>query len=241
MKNLKKASLLFVVLVSAVCVSCVNLLFNHIKGNGDLITLEITVPQFEKINIGGSAEVRFHASQEHRVVLTTDSNLFGYVDIFTRNNMLNIGTKNRYSLSFTKWLVDIYSPSLTGVLISGSGSFKSRDEIIASKFESNVSGSGKIEAAIECETFLAAISGSGRIAVAGKSGVSNINISGSGRFNGADFCVNSATVRISGSGNADICVSDNLNANISGSGSINYRGNPQINSSISGTGRIKRL
>ena len=136
MKKLKIAALLLIIWISVTCVSCTILFFAHIRGNGDLMTSEITVSQFTKINISGSAQVRFHASNEHRVVITTDSNLFEYIDIYTRGNTLNIGTKSRYSLSFTKWVVDVYSPSLIGISVSGSGSFKSKDTIMSPKFES---------------------------------------------------------------------------------------------------------
>ena len=243
MKRLNIVTLLFIICASIAFVSCISRGgFSTIKGNGNLVATEIAVSEFERINSGGSAEVRFHLSQEHRVVLTTDSNLIEYVEIITRNNSLNIGTKRGYSLSFTKWVVDVYSPTLTGISISGSGRFNSAEKITVPTFTSNLSGSGRIEVVLESETFSANISGSGRIVVTGNSNNSNIVISGSGRFNGTDFAVNYATVRISGSGNAGIWVTDNLSANVSGSGSIYYRGNPPtVNSSVSGSGRVNKL
>ena len=241
MKKINIVAFLLVIWTSFALVSCVISPF-HIKGNGILMTSEISASQFERINSGGSAEVRFHLSPEYRVDLTADSNIIEFVEITTRGNTLHIGTKNGYSLSFTKWLVDVYSPELTGISIAGSGTFKSEDIIVASKFNSSVSGSGRIEGLIETDNFSATISGSGRITVAGYSNDSSINISGSGRFSGLDFCINNANVRISGSGYADICVSDNLSANISGSGRIHYRGEPSIDPIIiSGSGRINKL
>jgi len=94
---------------------------------------------------------------------------------------------------------------------------------------------------INVPTFTAVISGSGNIIAAGNGGESNIDISGSGTFNGDELGVNKAVVRISGSGKANINVSEYLNANISGSGIINYSGNPKVNSKISGSGRLNKL
>jgi len=232
-----------------------------IRGNGNLVTSEKTVPAFEKINIGGYAEVRYYASEQYRVVVTVDENINEYIEIFTQNNVLNIRPQRDNNYKFTKFLVEVYSPVLTGVSISGSGNFTGVDKIIAPTFESIVSGSGKVEGVIECESFSARISGSGRIegtvesvnfsgnisgsgriTVSGASKNANVTISGSGNFNGGNFFAKIATVNISGSGRANICVEETLNARVSGSGSVNYCGEPaQINSNVSGSGRVRKM
>lgn len=236
---MSKKVILFAMIIGifAISVSCA---FNVITGNGSLVTSEKTVSTFEKIKVSSSAAVRFHASQEYRVVITVDENLNEYVEIEAENNVLSIGTKSG-SYSFTKFSVDVYCPVLTGVSMSGSGNFENTDKITVSSFESAVSGSGKINVTVECESFSATISGSGRINSTGNSKDANIVISGSGQFNGNDFTINNATVRVSGSGNMNISVTDNLKANISGSGGITYRGEPKIDSNVSGSGRIRKM
>jgi len=226
----------FVSLVSFV--SCEDL---PISGDGNLVTSERTVSSFEKITVSGSAAVRFHVSQEYRAVVTVDSNLEEYTRVFTRENVLNIGTE-RGNYRFTKYLVDVYCPVVTGVSISGSGQFSGDDTLIASTFDTNISGSGKIDGTIECDTFSVKITGSGKVTVGGNSNDFSIDISGSGNFNGDAFTVKNAAIRISGSGKVNIGVTDNLKAKISGSGDLNYRGDPPVlESSVSGSGRIRKL
>jgi len=242
---MKKLNFIILVLIIGLFGSCTVVLFENgniipRKGNGNLITSEKTVSPFERINISGSAEVRFYESQEYRTVVTVDSNLLEYTEIDTTGKTLNIGTK-RGSYSFTKYLVEVYCPAVNGVSISGSGRFYGMNGINVPAFTLNISGSGRVESTIESEDFSAKISGSGDIIVTGNCRDSNIEISGSGNFNGNDFVINKAEVRISGSGKATVNVSEYLNANISGSGNINYRGNPRIDTKISGSGRIKKL
>ena len=240
MKRSKKIILVAAVIgISACCVSCVAIL--PIKGNGNLKTSEITDFTFEKINCGGSAEVRFHPGEEYRTVVTVDENLEEYVEIFTKNNVLNIRNKSGHNISPTKFSVNVYCPVLNGVSMSGSGSFRSMDKILASTFESNVSGSGKIEGTVECDNYSAKISGSGRITIHGNSNDINVSISGSGNFSGNELSSKNATITISGSGNANVCVSDNLKARISGSGNVNYRGEAKVDASVSGSGRIRKM
>jgi len=211
-----------------------------IKGNGNFTTSEKFVSAFEKINIVGSAEVRFYASQEYRTIITVDSNLLEYTEIDIRGNTLSIGSK-RGNYSFTKYLVDVYCPIINSVSISGSGCFDGMNNINTKAFTANISGSGRIECTIESEAFYAKISGSGNITATGTSRDSDISIPGSGNFYGNKFTVNNATVRINGSGKVNINVSEHLKANIPGSGKINYYGNPKIDSKISGSGQLIKM
>ena len=253
----KLALLTFVIGIVFVNNSCEA---TFIKGNGILATSEKSVSEFEKINISGSAEVRFYESDEYRIVLTVDENLEKYVEIFTEGNTLRIKTKNG-AYRFTKFLVEVYCPSsLTAVSLSGSGSFKGMDNIITSTFDATISGSGDMRGDVECtnysakisgsgsmrgnivcQNFSSRISGSGEISVTGSSTDADITISGSGDFKGYEFNIKNADINISGSGSANVWVTDNLKAKISGSGNINYKGNPQVNSTISGSGKIKNV
>lgn len=237
MKNLMLFTLAFVSVVSAFFVSCA--IFITV-GNGDLVTLEKNVSSFQKVHCDGSAEIRFHASTEYRIIITADSNLIDNIETSVGNNTLKIGTKYG-NYSFTKFIVDVYCPALTGISMSGSGKFSTCDTITVSTFKSEMSGSGKVEGTIECDTFIARITGSGKINITGNCINSNITSSGSGNFNGFDFIMKDAVIDITGSGKADVHVTDYLKAIISGSGSINYLGDPSIDSHITGSGRITKM
>jgi len=235
---MNKKILLAIFIGFAALVSCNGL---PKMGNGNLVTSEKTVSTFEKITISGSAKVRYHVSEEYRAVVTVDSNLEEYTRVFTRDDVLNIGTA-RGSYWFTKYVVDVYSPTLASVSVSGSAQFSSGDAFNASTFDANISGSGKIEGTIECDALSAKISGSGRMIVGGNCKDFRIEIAGSGNFNGDDFTANNADVRISGSGRVNIGVTDNLKAKISGSGNLYYRGEPPVlEANVSGSGRVKKL
>jgi len=227
--------------IALVCSSCIITVAHPITGNGRVVTSARAVSAFEKIHISGSAKVRFHESQEYQVSVTVDSNLDEYTEVYVNGNVLNIKPKNGFTCSFTKLLVDVYCPVVTGVSVSGSGHFEGIDTIITPVFTVDISGSGKIGGTFECGTFSAKIAGSGKITAGGNSKHSNFSISGSGSFFGDTLSVNTAVVKISGSGNAYVNVTDSLKADISGSGAIYYRGNPQVDSKISGSGRVKKI
>jgi len=68
-----------------------------------------------------------------------------------------------------------------------------------------------------------------------------INLSGFGNYSAGDLKSNTATVSVSGAGNATVWVAQSLNVHISGAGNVNYYGSPQVTQNISGVGNIKSL
>ena len=210
------------------------------RGNGNTVTIEKKLPPFERIHIGGTAAVNYHLSNEYRVLVTVDSNLEEHLDIVTNDSRLSVRPKQGQRIFPTEFTVDVYSPSLSGVSLSGDVQFMGKDKISARDLSLRISGSGEIDADIICENFSANISGSGRISLSGSCNDLALTISGSGNFEGYDFQSNNADVRVSGSSRIDIWALENLKIRMSGSGWLRYRGNPYIDSSSSGSGYIGR-
>ncbi|MCL2063136.1 MAG: DUF2807 domain-containing protein [Candidatus Cloacimonetes bacterium] len=231
--------LLFLVFMIIMVLSCDP---ETIKGNGNIVESDVTISPFETINCDGSAEVRFHKSEEYGVLFSIDSNLEEYVEIFTNNNKaLVIRMKRSNSYQYTNFVVNVYAPTLNGISLSGSCSFNTNETIETENFEIAVTGSGNITGKLESNRLTTVITGSGRINLEGKSEDTAIRISGSGNFNGESFVVNNANINISGSGNISMNVLENLNVRISGSGRVRYSGNPNITSNISGSGRLIKM
>ena len=249
--NMKKASIIVVFFIISVG------LFSCIRGNSRLITTEQSVSSFEGIDIRSSADVNYYPSSETKVIVTVDENLLKYVKITVKNGILRIDTKNG-NYSFSKYTVDVYSPHLTEATISGSGSFDGKDKIVATNFETKISGSGKIKGNFDCDKFTATISGSGKIdcklectdfngkisgsgeiIFSGNTNNLDMKISGSGDFKGKSFKTDNADINVSGSGNVHTWVENYLKAHVSGSGNIYYSGNPKIDFNGSGSGKLR--
>jgi len=104
-----------------------------------------------------------------------------------------------------------------------------------------ISGSGEVTATgIAVDSFDVEISGSGRVEPTGTADTLVVGISGSGRYLGEDLEASVGTVRVSGSGEAVVNVTDDLDVDVSGSGGVQYIGDPRVAESISGSGDITR-
>jgi len=209
-----------------------------IRGNGEITNTELSLASFDRIRCSGSADITYHVGQDYKVIITTDSNLAEFVMATVDNNVLNIQTKNG-SYSFTELVVNVYCPEISGVILSGSGDFRANETIMTKNFELNIKGSGDVKGNYEVDNFIANINGSGDFDLTGKAMELKLTISGSGDFKGKDFVTNYAEIKINGSGDVDVHVTERLNVQINGSGDVRYSGNPAtVNKNIHGSGEV---
>ena len=104
-----------------------------------------------------------------------------------------------------------------------------------------VAGSGNIELDIKGNNLKTEIGGSGNIILKGYATTNDISLSGSGNLKAFDCEIESAKIKVSGSGNAELSVSSSLDATVMGSGSVKHKGNTKsLTKKVYGSGTIDR-
>ncbi|MDR1909190.1 MAG: DUF2807 domain-containing protein [Spirochaetaceae bacterium] len=210
-------------------------------GNGDIITIDRTISSsFDGIHLETGATVNLYQNPEQKISITVDSNIEKFIQTEIKNGILDIKYWNGYNRP-TQNIINIYTPGIQSIAISGSGTIVIADKITTDSLKTHISGSGEIEGPVECDTLAISIFGSGDIKLNGRSREAEISISGSGDVVCDKLQVNNADIRISGSGAVLIDVADNLKGRIFGSGNILYLGTPRINFRASGSGKISIL
>jgi len=129
-------------------------------------------------------------------------------------------------------------PEITEVKISGSGKIISENMLKADDLEVGISGSGDITLGVLADDINTSISGSGNVVLEGEADEIRFLVSGSGDLRAFDLMARKAEVEISGSGDVEVYVTEQLNVSITGSGDVLYHGNPSLNVSISGAGEV---
>jgi len=238
--------------------TCVNA--KSVKGNGQIVTRSYNVENYDKINIAfgsnsgffnfnfrsdNKTTPKFYYAQSNAVSLkiTTDRNLFEYIEVFCKNGQLTIKNEKNVSISTTRLEVSGSSKGLSYVDVSGNVNFIATTPLNGNALKCVITGSGDIalNGAVKATNFEASITGSGDIkAVKGmQCNGFNSHISGSGDMNFAGVSANSVEASITGSG--DIALSGRANQghySTSGSGDINASGlmvkNAECHSSGSG-------
>lgn len=212
--------------------------FPCIRPNG-LITEETRLsPAFEGVELRLHGQVFIEHGPSHSIVIETSENLLGYIQTRVSAGKLIIEHDRCMRCRMDDINIFITMPMLNTVNLAGSGRMILDDEWDADQVWINVTGSGEVSGTFTSEQMHTRISGSGNVLLKGKTIEHAMNISGSGQVTGTDMECKVADVRISGSGNAKIKVSQHLEARITGSGSIYFWGDPTVSSSISGTGKL---
>lgn len=202
------------------------------------------LPTFTSISLGVSATVHLKQGSPQSVELKGDRDDIEEIETEVSSGRLRI---RREGNGWFDWSssrsVHIYitMKDIDGLSVSGSGKMISETVIKSDELGLSVSGSGDLVLDIDVAEVKSSVSGSGDVELRGKCRYNKLTISGSGEIDALDLLAEIAEIRISGSGDAEVHASKEIEARVSGSGSIRYKGNPdKVNQHSSGSGRIRK-
>lgn len=233
------------ILAASVFTSCRYVGGKRVRGNGVVITSERTISGFEGIETLGSFDVTLVPAAATSVKVETDENLLQYIETYVDGGDLKIKTRDDYNLRPRRDIrITVSGPVFTNIETKGSGSIVGQGTL-NSDSEKNVNlevaGSGNIDVEIRAAKVDAKISGSGNITVKGESKAFDGAIYGSGNLRAGKLQTEDASVKIAGSGNAEVFATGKLDVHVMGSGDVKHRGNAQVNTKISGSGSVVKI
>lgn len=213
-------------------------LFSCVKGEGNVITQEIILPDFKGVRLETSACVYITQGSEFEVIVKGQKNIIDELERDVKDD--------RWDIEFDDCVRDhedliiyITMPEIDYLAISGSGKIYGENTFDVENLDLNISGSGDMDIAVDnANDMESKISGSGKITLEGNTEKAILKISGSGDYRAFDLQTNKTYVDISGSGDAEVWVLDFLEIDISGSGDVYYKGSPDLDIDISGSGRV---
>ena len=216
--------------------------FQNVRGNENVTTEERDAGSFHKIHSSGSFDVFVTNGSNTSVKVEAEENLQKHVDVSVQGDALVIRPERGYNLRGTKPIkIYVTATGLKAIRNSGSGNIRCENTLKGSDaFEVAMSGSGNGLVDVEATTVKASISGSGNLELKGKTNSLDGSISGSGNIKGKELQSGITTVKISGSGNAEVVATQKLSSKISGSGGIKYWGDAAVESKVSGSGHISK-
>ncbi len=212
--------------------------FNCVNGNGPIVTETLAVPTFTGISLNISAQVFITQGPLQEVVVEGKSNIIDELELDVNSSGVWEIETDHCVRDIGELKIFITIPDLSVLKISGSGDIVSQNTFVIGDIDMNVSGSGNIDVAMEADDIDASISGSGKVFLEGSADELDFRISGSGDLRAFGLQCRVANLNISGSGDAEVRVSDHLDVRISGSGDVFYKGNPTLNVQITGSGQV---
>lgn len=212
-------------------------LFNCERGEGPIVTEELNIDEFRGVELDISADVFITQGSEFSVTVEGEENIINELDLDVTGNVWHICfedcVRNHDDLN-----IFITMPVIDYLKIDGSGSITGENFFEVDDLELKISGSGDMDLGVGADDIDAKISGSGKMILEGDAERLDFKVSGSGDLRAFDLVVEKANVTISGSGDVEVNVTDDLDIKISGSGDVYYKGNPSVSIDITGSGEV---
>lgn len=190
-------------------------------GSGRIVSESRSLGTFKAISIESVGNVHFRQDSERSVRVEADDNILDRVSTRVENGLLSIGLLPG---SYSHVTVDLYvsAPTLEVITISGAGSIS-------------------CAAPLHLDSLRCLLSGAGSMTLSGSSVRQTILISGAGSVYSNEMVSSICSVTISGTGSAEVNVTQQLDAIVSGVGNVLYSGNPPVvHQQVSGIGNVIR-
>jgi len=210
------------------------------QGNGRVTTETRSVGSFHSINIEGACDLIISSGNSSRIKLETDENLHDLVKTEVSNGYLTVSDDNKIKKS-TRMRLYVSMEELRSLHISGASSITCEDQLSADEMNVHVSGAADGNLKVDASCLKVQCSGAANLTLSGRSGCAKYQISGAGEIKGFNLRTDDVEMRVSGTGNAELAVSESLEVEVSGMANIKYKGSPEVTRNMRGMGSIKRV
>lgn len=238
MRNIRKITfLLFIASISFSLQSCIG--FVGEKGDGDVVKKELELTDFNAIEAGGAFEIIYEQSDEFKVELITDKNLFEHIETVVTRNTLKLHSKKMLRPTELKFVIQ--APDLEKIDFSGASEFNTKAKVELDNLEIESSGAAEIDMNLIVEELIIDVSGAAEIDLEGKAKQFKLDLSGASEIEAYDFIAENVVINSSGASDCEIYAEKSLKVDLSGASKVEYKGNPeQVNSDTSGASSVKK-
>lgn len=215
--------------------------FRCVKGNGNVRTETRKMAGFTKVDISGGYKVTLKQDSSESISITTDDNLFKYIETTINGGTLRIHSRRNVCSSGETTII-IGVKNLDKISASGAVEVRSVGRLTVQDLNFDLSGSTKIDMELYAGRVRTNASGSTEVYLKGQAASHEIDLSGSGKVEALDFVVGKYKIGTSGASECKINVLNELDVHTSGASDIQYRGNPtKVNNDQSGASSIKKI
>lgn len=218
-----------------------------LMGSGNLQTEKRDVKGFHALDLSSFGSVVVTQGDTEGLTVEGEDNLLPLVvtEVDSKGT-LHLGTKfSKGGVHATKPMTFKLSvKTLDQVTVSGSGNVDARTltEKENGSLAVEVTGSGNVTiGALSADGLQVSLQGSGTLTLGGSVNHQDVSLSGSGDYDTAELKTRATTFKLSGSGDAEVWVTDKLTVESSGSGDVSYYGKPTVEKHVSGSGSVDGL
>ncbi|MFZ1807857.1 MAG: head GIN domain-containing protein [Cyclobacteriaceae bacterium] len=215
-------------------------------------TLEL--PEFKSIYVNSNYTVYLKQTNKQEVVVEALADIYEATEIKVEDGILMINVERKPEApNKSLWAkiddiklnptmkVYVSIKDINTLQVNGKGKIISENSIASDDLEIGLTGSGSMDIDVKGKKITTDISGSGTIVLKGYATSNEISLSGAGILNAFNCQLENVTIKVGGSGMAEINVAENMEASMMGSGSIKHKGNTKkVTKKVYGAGSIDR-
>jgi hypothetical protein len=214
----------------------------------------LELPEFKSIYVNSNYTVYLKQTNKQEVTVEALTEIFSATEIKVENGVLMINVERKpdnpnkslwakiddIKLNPTMKLY-VSMKNIDELQVNASGKIISENSLATNNLSLAVNGNGSMDVDIKGDILKAEVSGSGNLALRGYATSMDAMISGSGAINGYTCSIESAKIKLTGSGTAELNVSNAIDATVSGSGTVKHKGNTKTSQKkVYGSGSVER-
>jgi len=222
----KLNSITAAILILMLTVTCQAQNRKTVNGNNKVVTKDREAGSFTGIRASTGIDVYLKQGDNQSITVEADENLHEYILTEIEGDVLVVYTEVNIRDAEAK-KVYVTMKQVKSVNASSAGDIIGQSPIKTEEIEIDASSAGDIKLEVYTKEIEVDISSSGDVTLKGESDVLEADLSSAGNLNAAELKVREAEVNVSSAGDADVNVSEKLQARASSAGDINYTGNPK--------------
>ncbi len=214
----------------------------------------LELPEFKSIYVNSNYTVYLKQTNKQEVTIESLTEIFSVTEVKVENGILMVNVERKpdnpnkslwakiddIKLNPTMKLY-VSVKNINDLQVNGGGKIVSENSIATDYVTLGVSGNGSLDVDLKGNTIKAEVSGSGTMTLRGYATSIDALVSGPGTINGFNCTLETAKVKVSGSGLCQLNVSSNLDALVLGNGTIKHKGNTKsAQKKIYGSGTVDR-
>jgi hypothetical protein len=204
-----------------------------IIGSGEMVTQEVAVSDFDRLEIGFSFDVTVRQGEDFNVVATADDNLVDYLYLVVEDGTLQVGLKPgfAYDIPAATMRAEVVMPHLAGLIMSGSSHVKLVDVETVAEFTAELSGSSALEGSLDVQAAEFTLAGSTLARLSGSGRQVSVDICGNSFIDLREFQVEDAAVKASCNATVWLNLEGRLTADASQFAQVIYKGQADLSGS----------
>jgi hypothetical protein len=195
---------------------------------------------FNSIEVSDALSIDIKNGDAHTLQIEYSEGLEEYIKSEVEGSVLKISTDKKVKQP-KQLKLTLTAPEIAFIKLSGSSEIKSKDTLRSDNLDIKLSGAANANLIINVQTLNTQITGAGNLSLSGYATNHISSITGAGDLKAFNLVSEKINLNVSGSGDAQVNATKELQVKISGTGDVIYVNEPEnLIAEVTGLGEVKR-